>query len=378
MKTELIIKTSAPLVTANFDVIKKDLEVTLQSYNLILTNETVTDGKSAAAQLNKMKAAIKLKEKEALETVMSPVDGFRDKVKELITLVDDAREKIVEQVKIYEEKTKDEIRAQLQDYRENRLDSEKLYDPFRTIEIEDLVLLGSQTKTGNLTKKVFETINGRVAENKAQQMEYERAGAERKAAEEARIAAEVERRAELNRQEEERKAKERADAEIARREEEIRAKEREDIEAQRAAANRLVTPYTPEEIEEHKSQADTSMLSCLKFKETKEEKYTYKTKQPLPAFTTKETREPTGIYHGLHGEKVEFYDELPSHDATTGEIHQIKSVSVYFEIKIDTQGAPAPDVAKFTREWITSISPEIGGEIQRIGVTQTDGRILWN
>jgi len=357
MKTELIIKTSAPLVTANFDVIKKDLESTLQSYNLILTNETVTDGKSAAAQLNKMKAAIKLKEKEALETVMAPVDGFRDKIKELITLVDDARDKIVEQVKIYEERTKDEIRAQLQDYRESRLDSEKLYDPFRTVEIEDLVLLGSQTKTGNLTKKVLEAINGRVAENKLQQMDHEAKIAEQKAAEEARIAAEVEKRAELTRQEEERKAQERADAEIKRREDEIRASERENVEAQKkrrhgsAAAGRPVTPDTPE-------------VRAAAQEEINQEIEDHENGVP-----------PPDEQYAVAGQP---HDDLPSHDATTGEIHQVKSVSVYFEIKIDTQGAPAPDVAKFTREWITSISPEIGGEIQRIGVTQANGSVSWN
>lgn len=367
-KQELVVKTAAPLIEANFETIKGELEATLHTYNLILTADTVTDGKTAAAQLNKMKQAIKLKEKQALETIMGPVDGFKSKIKELVTLVDETREKITEQVKIYEERTKDEIREKLKEYRDMKIGSEGLYEPFTTIEIEDLVLLGSQTKTGNLTKKVMETINGRLSENKNQQMQHEKEEEEKRVAYEARVAAEVAERAEQNRLQEERKAQERASAEIKRREDEIKAaerakieKEQNDINAQRAAeavcaaASRPVIPDTPEvrraaqEEINHEIEAHEMGVTVTH----KEEHIDVTIETPAPT-------------------------EQPPHDTTTGEITRIKPVSVYFEMKLDTGGASSSEVAEFTRQWITDKSPELGNEIERIGVTQPNGEISWN
>lgn len=370
---ELIITHTAPVVAGNFDTIKQDLEQTLQSYNLILSRETVKDGKAAAAHLNKMKAAIKLKEKAALTQIMSPVEGFREKVAELITLVDDTRDKITEQVKAYEEKTKEEIRVQLKEYRELKLNSEELYEPYRTIEIEDLVLLGSQTKTGNLTGRVMETINGRVSENKTQQMAAEQAEKDRKAAEEARIQAEVEKRAEENRIEEERKAKQRADEEIQRRTEEIQAKEREEIAAkqkeqqERDHQAHLRHQATPADIPEEYAAAGQP----------------YDTPTNRRAAQEEINKEIEDHENGIYPSPEEAYRDhpgtpAPEHNKRTGEVTPAGAVSVYFELKVDTGGASPAEAAKFIREWIASKSEEIGSEVQRIGVTNTDGTISWN
>ena len=369
---ELIVETTVPVVAGNFDIIKADLKKTLESYNLILTGETVKDGKTAAAQLNKMKQAIKLKEKAALEQIMGPVEGFRDQVKELVAIVDDTRDKITAQVKAYEEKTKEEIREQLKAYRAKRLDSEGLREPFRTIEIEDLVLLGNQTKSGNLTGKVMETINGRVAENKAVQMEEDRLEAERKAAEEARIAAEVEKRAEENRQEEERKAQERAAAEIKRREEEIRASEREKIQQPAPVMETPPTTYAEEYHAEFVSEEHAA--AGQPYDDTPETR---------AAAQDEINKEIEDHENGIYPTPEEAYRDhpgtpKPEYNPRTGEVIPLHAVSVYFELKVETGGATPAETAKFIREWIAGLSPELASEVQRIGVTAQDGSVSWN
>lgn len=404
--TELVIKTIAPLVTANFEIIKMDLERTLQSYNLILSRDTIKDGKTAAAHLNKMKAAIKAKEKTALEMIMSPVDGFREKVSELIALVDDTRDKITAQVKAYEDKTRDEIREQLKDYRESRLNYAGLREPYRTIEIEDLVLLGNQTKTGNLTGKVMEVINGRVSENKAAQLQADAAAAERAAAEEARIAAEVEKRAEQNRIEEERKAQAAATAEVERRAEEIRAKEREKVQeenriaqeqiaqqaANKAAMDSHAAQIAADTEEEYRAQIAAEAVCAIAGRPTiPEDEYIYPSPEEVyrdhPGTPIPDTPQTRAAAQQQINEEIEVHQEYytetrvpaqPEYNQRTGEITPLEAVSVYFELKIETGGASAMEVAKFVREWIAGKDAELGAEIQRIGVTQADGSISWN
>ncbi len=339
MNTELIVQTQPATISANFDVIKQELKLTLESYDLIITEDTLKGGKSAAAELNKLKKVIKDRERAALDIALAPVEGFRDKVKELVTLVEEAREKIAKQLDIYTQRTLKSIREHIADHVDVQIKYYGLREPFTIIEQEDLVLLGSRTKTGNLTKKTLDTIQERCQVRKDQQAEEDEKIRLAKEAEEARIAAEVEKRAEQVRVDEERKAKARADEEMKRREEAIRADERERkaydhneqlaAEAVCAKASRPVIPDTPED--EMGVQAPV-------------------TPQPIPT-PTREAVTPQVVQPG-HG------------------------ISVFFEMKIDAGNSSPEEVAAFTRKWIYDHSIELGSEIERIGVTTQEG-ITW-
>lgn len=168
---ELIVKTTLPALEANFDIVKQQLIDGLKTYDVIITAETVKDGKTMAAEINAIKKAIKAQQIKALEDIMGPVDGFKDKIQELMNLADEARDKISAQVSAYEEKTKAEIQEKIRVFALTEIDNNELREPFFKIEILDLVKLGAVTKTGNLTTATMNMIKGRVVEQQTHQLQ---------------------------------------------------------------------------------------------------------------------------------------------------------------------------------------------------------------
>ncbi|RLA77005.1 MAG: hypothetical protein DRG30_01400 [Epsilonproteobacteria bacterium] len=161
---ELVIKSTLPTIEGNFEVVKQQLIDGLRTYDVIITAETVKDGKSMASEINKIKKAIKDQQTKALEDILGPVDGFKEKIKELMDLADEAKEKITKQVAAYEEKTKQEILDKIREFALNEINESNLREPFRNIETADLMKLGAVTKTGNLTTATINTIKARITE----------------------------------------------------------------------------------------------------------------------------------------------------------------------------------------------------------------------
>ena len=184
---ELVVKTTLPRIEANFDVVKKQLVNCLKSYDVIITEDTVKDGKSMASAINKIKKAIKDQERKALEDILGPTNEFKEKVKELMDIAEEARNKIINQVSIYEDRTKKEIECKIKEYLVDSIESFNLREKYRYIDISDLVKLSAVTKTNNLTTATINAIKGRVAEAKSLQLEEDaRILAEEKAREEER------------------------------------------------------------------------------------------------------------------------------------------------------------------------------------------------
>lgn len=184
---ELVVKTTLPKIEANFDVVKKQLIDGLKTYDVIITADTVKDGKNMAAEINKIKKAIKDQEKKALEDILGPTNEFKEKVKELMNIAEEARNKITHQVSIYEDKTKKEIECKIKKYLVDIIESSNLREKYRYIDISDLVKLSSVTKTNNLTTATINAIKGRVAQAKSLQLEEDaKILAEEKAREEER------------------------------------------------------------------------------------------------------------------------------------------------------------------------------------------------
>ena len=185
---ELVVKTTLPKIEANFDIVKKQLVDCLKSYDVIITEDTVKDGKNMASAINKIKKAIKDQERRALEDILGPTNEFKEKVKELMDIAEEARNKIINQVSIYEDRTKKEIECKIKEYLVDIIGSSNLREKYRYIDISDLVKLSAVTKTNNLTTATINAIKGRVAEAKSLQLEEDaRILAEEKAREEERI-----------------------------------------------------------------------------------------------------------------------------------------------------------------------------------------------
>ena len=178
----LKVETTLPTIKANFDVVKQQLIDGLKTYDVLITAETVKDGKAMASEINKIKKAIKDQEKKALEDILGPGNEFKEKIKELMDLAEEAREKITSQVTAYEEATKLEIQKKVKAFLTEEIEKAELRDPFFLVDSLDLVKLTAVTKTGNLTSATINMIKGRVADKKNLQLQEDA-----RIAEEARI-----------------------------------------------------------------------------------------------------------------------------------------------------------------------------------------------
>jgi hypothetical protein len=115
---ELIIKNKLDVlknVEANFDEIKKTLEVKLDKYkSLVYNDEQIGEAKKDKADLNKMIKEIEEKRKEVKKIIMLPYDSFELKIKELVELIKSPINEIDAQVKKYEEQAKKEKREAIE------------------------------------------------------------------------------------------------------------------------------------------------------------------------------------------------------------------------------------------------------------------------
>jgi len=79
---DLIIQPKAPTITGNFEEVKAQMLEGVKQYDVIITSETVKDGKAMATELNKMKTLIKDVQKNNLDTLTGPIAEFKDKIKD--------------------------------------------------------------------------------------------------------------------------------------------------------------------------------------------------------------------------------------------------------------------------------------------------------
>lgn len=101
----------------NYDELKNELVKRTEVYkNLVYTDETIKEAKQDKATLNKLKKALNDERLKREREYMKPFDEFKEKVKEIIGIIDEPILAIDTQVKAYEEKQKEQKRAQIEEY----------------------------------------------------------------------------------------------------------------------------------------------------------------------------------------------------------------------------------------------------------------------
>lgn len=172
--TDLNITHQLPVIKVNYDDVRADLEKRLEDYRLAVTEDTVKDAKKAAAELSAMKKDFDERRKEVIRLVSAPIDAENKRLRDLISLIDDGRKHITDQVDVFENKRKAEAKDKAIAYlAEQRV--EKGVDPeYQTHHVEDLAKLGTLTAKGNLTAAAINTIRDRVNNEKALQDTVER------------------------------------------------------------------------------------------------------------------------------------------------------------------------------------------------------------
>ena len=103
MKFEILKMETPSVPEFNFEELKKDLQEKTTKYEKIIYNDDeISQAKKDRADLNKLKKAINDKRIAMEKDYMRPFNEFKDKVKEIIDIIDKPIEAIDTQVKQYE------------------------------------------------------------------------------------------------------------------------------------------------------------------------------------------------------------------------------------------------------------------------------------
>lgn len=114
MSTDL--NTALPKVIGfNFEELKAELTARIDYYNsLVVTEETIKEGKAERAKLSKLREAVETKRKEVKREYMAPYTDFESKVKELVAIIDAPIAAIDGQLKAFDDLRREEKRAEIQ------------------------------------------------------------------------------------------------------------------------------------------------------------------------------------------------------------------------------------------------------------------------
>ena len=111
-----VITTQQPgLISLNYDEIKNNLEVELKKYDVVVTEETIKEGKELKATLNKVKKKVDDERKRIKKEYCQPLDVFEKQVKDLVAMLDTGYKKIDDQIKVFEENKKVERKKEIEE-----------------------------------------------------------------------------------------------------------------------------------------------------------------------------------------------------------------------------------------------------------------------
>lgn len=113
MSTDL--NTALPKVIGfNFDELKAELTQRLDYYNsLVVTEDTIKEGKAERAKLSKLRETVEAKRKEVKREYMAPYTDFESKVKELVAIIDAPIAAIDGQLKAFDDLRREDKRAEI-------------------------------------------------------------------------------------------------------------------------------------------------------------------------------------------------------------------------------------------------------------------------
>lgn len=127
LKTDLE-KSVPAVIDFNFEQLKSELAENLKKYeSLVVTEDTVKDGKKKKSDLNHLKDALDAQRIAVKNKCMEPYTSFESKVRELTGMISQAVDSIDKQVKAFDEIKKQEKQEQIKAiYAANIGDLEKI------------------------------------------------------------------------------------------------------------------------------------------------------------------------------------------------------------------------------------------------------------
>lgn len=165
--------SSVPEIISNYIDFKKRLLFEVEKFKIQVTEDNISKAKNMMASLNKIKKAIKTKEKEVKDFFNKPIEDIGIKIKELEKICDDNRELISSQVDKFENETRKECEKLIIKMIADLRSDYKIRSEFFKSEHQDLIKLTALTAKGGLKKETKEAIDYRVKKEQMNQMLYD-------------------------------------------------------------------------------------------------------------------------------------------------------------------------------------------------------------
>lgn len=104
-------------IVFNYEELKTELADKLVKYKgTVYDDSAISLAKKDKANLNKLKTAIENKRKEIKKELLEPYQEFEIKIKDIISMIDKPILEIDTQIKVYDEKVKNEKKAEIETY----------------------------------------------------------------------------------------------------------------------------------------------------------------------------------------------------------------------------------------------------------------------
>jgi len=162
MQDLIQIQNTPAKLSVNFEALRDALAKELKQYEVVVTADTVKDAKALATELNKTKAAIADRRKAEVAQASAPIKAFDERMKELETMCDEGRKKLLRQVEKFEDETRETCRMLLDSVRSDLWSERGVAAEFQKASIEDLVMVSNVTAKGNLTAKARAELDARI------------------------------------------------------------------------------------------------------------------------------------------------------------------------------------------------------------------------
>ncbi len=103
------------LIKFNYEEIKSNLEVELKKYDVVITEDSIKEGKKLKATLNEVKKQVDDERKRIKNEYCKPLTEFENQVKDLCSMLDAGYKKLDDQIKKFEEAKKEERKQEIQE-----------------------------------------------------------------------------------------------------------------------------------------------------------------------------------------------------------------------------------------------------------------------
>lgn len=163
---EIVVETQLPIITSNFELFKQKLEIQLKKFDLKVDENNVAKANNMATELNSMSKKILSFKKEKTDVLLVPINAFKAECSTLDTLIQSKRQKLLQQIKVFE----DIERAECLDLLKKELDLQYVKfgvkEDFQSAKVDDLAIISNKTPTGGLKKAARDAVEKRTLECK--------------------------------------------------------------------------------------------------------------------------------------------------------------------------------------------------------------------